>query len=213
MQKVFYLGANGLAAFQDLATGALFAVLLGRLEGVPLEWWYVAGGAFLMVLPDFDLIYPLLRRVLTGRHIDSDHHESVFHWPLFMLPVVTVTAWTLGGSYWGLLAFFCLFFHYIHDGSNRQPEDRILWFFRIRPRYWSARDQTDPAKKLNHDQWIQYKWLQPSDLSIREVTIGSIACGLATVLLTTQILPALLIMFIAWAGVITFWKTYKEYYS
>jgi hypothetical protein len=204
LNKIFYLVAVGLAAFQDLAAGAAFAAILGSMSHTPLEWWHIAGGALLSVLPDFDIVPSIVRRVFGANAPDFNHHESVFHWPTFMMPVVTVVAWDIAGSYWGILAFFGLFFHYLHDMSNMAPEDRIRWFFRLRPKFWSAENREDPTQVPN-DLWFKMFWMRPSTLAAREILLGSLFVGVATFLLTFDVITVFGAMIAVWVFVWGYW--------
>jgi hypothetical protein len=212
MFKIFYLGAVGLAAFLDLAAGTAFATILGVLSHTELEWWHLVSGALFFVLPDFDLILPILRRVFFGERIAFNHHETVFHWPIFMIPVVTIVAWAVGGSFWGLLAFFGLVFHYLHDASNMVPADRLRWFFRPFPQFWSLEKRPDPGY-VESDEWIKTRWMQPSAIALRELMIGSICIGITVYLLTFLIVPSLGTMVMVDILIIIYWLSSDAFLS
>jgi len=211
MFRIFYLCAVGLAAFQDLAAGAAFATILGTLSHTQLEWWHIVCGALFFVLPDFDLITPILRRVFLGERIAFNHHETVFHWPIFMIPMITIAAWSTGDSYWGLLAFFGLSFHYLHDASNMVPADRLRWIFRPFPKFWSLENRDDPGY-VESDEWIKSCWMKPSAFAMREIMIGSICVGIATFLLTFDVIMALCATVVVWGLVWAYWLSCADFF-
>jgi hypothetical protein len=183
MKKMFYLAANGMAAFMDAAVGSLIAVLIALLLGHPLSWWEpFAIGAIFGLLPDFDILVPIIWTGITGHKLKHQHHESVMHWPLVVLPAATVVVWYFFGEYWGVAAFFCIAMHYIHD-MVMMGYDGPGWFVRLHRTYWARRGAVEPADS-DHKHWIAVNWLRPSLLSVREIAIGDIALSMSIALVT-----------------------------
>jgi len=210
LKKIFYLIATGMAMFQDLAVGAFIAAAVASLSGITIEWWHLAVGAFLAVLPDFDFVVPIFRRLAGGKPVEGNHHESVLHWPTFMLPVATALAWLAGGSFWAAAAFTCLLFHYIHDAYTLDPKDSLGWLFRLRPSYWSRLGIEDETN-TEYGEWIEGWWLQPSKTSVLEIGIGSVAVGLIATVLASNAFVGLMFTSTFWVGAILVWITWLPY--
>lgn len=180
MKKLKYLFGSALAAFMDFGVGVLIAAVVAEFIGVEIPIWFLAIGGVLALLPDFDIALP----ILTLRAPEGNHRETLFHRPVFLLPLATVATWFIGGEYWALTTFLCVLWHYIHD-TKPLSEGGIAWFWPLSHNYWSLMGAEDP-KNVNvstspaeHNAWIEKNWLRLSPMLIREVSLGVIALVLA----------------------------------
>lgn len=200
------IGAVGLAMFMDIAVGIFIAsafVATGIFESSAPHWFILAAGGVLAVLPDFDLIFPIIGWLFTGKNYAKNHHETVMHWPLFLLPVAGVVGGYFGGPYFALMALACVLWHFLHDASIMGPNDSIRWLFRTRPSYWSLIGKVDPSF-IPMAQWLQKNWLRPTRLSLIEIGLGSVALGSAATL-EYSILFGAGVLLVVWAYVASFW--------
>ena len=204
MQKLFYLIANAMAAFMDFAVGCLIAVLAALGLHHQLLWWEpLVAGAVFGLLPDYDVVFQIIWTGINGRKLVHKHHESLMHWPLFILLIVVPPVTGVFGQYWGVTAFCCLLAHYIHDAVIMKG-DGLGWFFRREPSYWSKQGAAEPASYA-HEDWIADHWLRPSKLSIAEVNIGLLAIGVAFGLLTGSVGYGFLLYGLFALGAVLFW--------
>ncbi len=203
MKKLYFLIATGMAMFLDLSFGMVFSTVSAKSFDIPIQWWYPLVGAVLAVLPDFDIVWPILARIFLGKNIEDNHHASVMHWPLVMLPMVTTLGWFIGGWCWATLAFGCITFHYLHDALIMGWPAGFVWLTRTKqtPIY-------DPSATLTYDVWIEQKWLQPSKLSTNELATGLCYFGIAIGLVTGSIIAGMFVTFMGFVGVLFVWQTY-----
>jgi hypothetical protein len=168
MKKLAWLFGNALAGYMDFAIGAWIATALTLFIPTQLQWWYLLVGGILALLPDFDIILPILRE----SNKISGHHTTILHRPLFMILLATLVFWFIGGWYWGILAFVCVLWHFVHD-----IQGGIAWGWPVNKRLLY------PFKKnvehISHREWIEKFWLKPSALSVREISIGTAALVVA----------------------------------
>jgi len=164
---VLFLAATGMAAFLDFSIGTLIVFTAGSATGVEIQVWHIAIGGILALLPDFDLIVRALLLWLTGRRYEGDHRASVMHAPLIMLPTCTLLGWFLGGSFWAMTTFLCLFYHYVHDSRIFSVGD-INWLWPLTNRKLPWMDQKE---------WFEQFWLRPTKTSVAELCIGVTALG------------------------------------
>ncbi|MCI0558050.1 MAG: metal-dependent hydrolase [Nitrososphaera sp.] len=194
--------ANALAAFEDFGTGALIAGIVSILFGSEASIWFLMYGGIAALLPDFDLIIPILRRKIVG-----NHHLTIMHRPLFVVPLATVVSLVLGGHFFGVTTFLCVLWHYVHD-SPECGGSGIAWLWPFSDTTLSLRGTQIPVKghlSGHHDQWLK-KWCQPSVVSVREITIGSIGVIMATLTMEPSLwwVGILLVTFV-WVIVLTLW--------
>ena len=89
-----------MAAFMDFGVGTLITALIALAFGIELPvWGYLIGGV-LGFLPDFDVIWP----TLIQDRPNGDHHQTLMHRPIILLPVVAVAGWLIGGTFWSMTA-------------------------------------------------------------------------------------------------------------
>lgn len=176
MQKLLMFAAVGMAMFMDYAFGVLTIAGVSTYFGVPLEFWQVAAGALLALLPDVDLIWP----ILSGNHkAETAHHTSLMHRPIVLLPVATATAWYLGGWFWATVTFICVFYHFLHDTKNF-CDSGLEWFWPFSEKEWYFFGSEKPLPKLGVQEWIEDRWLRPSSRSVGEIGAGSLALAVGT---------------------------------
>ena len=203
-----WLAANGMAAFMDFGVGVLITAVGGYLFGVELHLLHLCIGGFLAFLPDLLDVAPVL---LAGGEPVGDHHQTIVHRPLVMLPLVVLSGWIadqyLGSSFfWTLIASTCVFYHYVHD----MPEfggGGIAWLWPFSSKYWSFRySGVEPSASppMEHAEWIHTHWYRPTAVSIRETGIGTITLG-AGVLLVYGAAPAFVLGAVTIAGAIFVW--------
>jgi hypothetical protein len=209
LRKIFYLKANLLAGFPDMAAGTLTAILIAFLMDHPISTGgsileAFAWGAFWLVSPDLDIVLPILRRGFTGRPFAFDHHQTWLHWPVVMLPFAAIVTFFFFGPFWGVVACVNLCLHYVHDAVYM--EDGVRWFFRLTRRSASRLRSKDAPK--TPDEWIEANWLRPSRLSIYEILIGMSSLSVAAALASGNTVIGLIIFNVCWIGTTLFWWSY-----
>lgn len=154
--------------------------------GIELPLWAYLIGGILGFLPDFDVIWP----ILIQDRPNGDHHQTLMHRPIFLLPIVAVTGWLVGGFFWSTTATLCVFWHYLHD----TPEfggGGLAWFWPFSQKYWSIlKGGISPERSImamsesEHRKWLEEKWLQPSKISFREIGLGAWSLGISCAIIT-----------------------------
>ncbi|MBP9710692.1 MAG: hypothetical protein KBD50_00280 [Candidatus Pacebacteria bacterium] len=167
MSKIRLLIAYFHAGFMDLAVGVLLINALTAAFGIPFEWWHLPLGAALTVLPDFDIFWPLLRTVFGGTARTEDHHKTWLHFPIVMLPAIGLVGYALGGWEWATITVVGVLAHYIHDAATIK-NGGVYWFFRIERTRWTNSE----IPTGTGEEWTRKNWLQWSQLSVIETTIG-----------------------------------------
>ncbi len=182
MERLLKLCGNAMAAFMDFGVGTFITALLGLAFGLELPAWAYLVGGVLGFLPDFDVIWSILYR----GHPQGDHHQTLMHRPIVILPITAIAGWLLGGAFWSATATACVFWHYLHD----TPEfggGGVAWFWPFSKKYWSFRNEwISPERSVmansetDHKSWIEETWLKPSAISCREIEVGAISIGIAS---------------------------------
>jgi hypothetical protein len=204
LQKLFYLIANGMAAFMDFGLGCLIAVVTAIYFNHPLMWWEpLAAGAVFSILPDYDIVPFILRRAATGKSFHFDHHQTILHWPIVVLPIVTAVMWYFFGEYWGNVAFVCIFAHYVHDAVFM--ENGIAWIVRLKRTFKGDTGHIDP------DRWIAINWLRPSGLSFIELLIGTACASIAFIEVSENGNLGMLLFVGLWISTFAFWKLAQKF--
>jgi|GEM_PF-3563594 len=168
-----------LAAYMDFCVGVLIATLLwlyGFKERPAL--WLVCLGGVLALVPDFDIVWPILTR---GSFVD--HHQLPTHFPLVMVPLAAVVAGVLGGGRFAVLAVLCLAWHFVHDSPPLGGG--IAWAAPFNFDYWSWSGQRVPPIYPTHEAFMR-GWAAPSPLALSELVMGSVALGVAATLLNSK---------------------------
>ncbi len=163
----------------DFCVGTLIAACIGAVLHIHTPLWYLIIGGILAFLPDFDVIWPILRQFLTGRTITGNHHETVMHRPILLVPAATLIAYIVGGPYWALTACLCVLWHYTHD-TKGMGGGGIAWLWPYSSDYWSPQGFAKPTPAdSEHDAWIEKNWMRLSAMSVRELSIGLVALSIA----------------------------------
>lgn len=175
MEKWRILLANALAGFLDLSMGALIAAATLYSLGVQPGLWHLLIGSVLAVLPDFDII----PAILLGREAAGNHHTTLMHRPLLIIPAAALVAYLVGGQAWGTVALLCVSWHYLHD-TPPLSLGGIAWLWPFDYRYWSLWGPKEPHMgHLNHHEWLRYNWMRLSSMLRMEVGAGLMALALA----------------------------------
>lgn len=175
MQRALILVGDFLAGLLDLCMGALIASATLSTLGYEVLPWHLALGAVLAVLPDFDIILP----ILTDQKGIENHHTTIMHRPLFLIPLAALVAYALGGAAWALLASLCVAWHFVHDTPPLSPSG-IAWVWPLSEKFLSIYGARDPrVGTMLHDEWVQTYWLRPTVRSVSEIGAGLVALVLA----------------------------------
>ena len=172
MSKLRWFGGSALVAYLDLCVGALIGALVFPLFAIEVTVVTLAVSAILALLPDFDLIIPVLRG-----HVDNNHRTTLWHRPIVVLPTATIAAWIVGGPGWGAVTFICVLWHYIHDTPPIGDEGSgIAWAWPWSERFITPLVILDPQPWDNyqHTTALEREWLTPTPRSIAEMAIGSL---------------------------------------
>jgi hypothetical protein len=175
MENMRILLGNALAGSLDAAMGALIAAAALSALGVQPTLWHLAFGSLLAVLPDFDMLVP----ILLGREVRGNHHVTLMHRPLLIIPAAALAAYLIGGQAWSLVAFLCVSWHYLHD-TPPLGVSGIAWLWPIDYRYWSPRGPEEPHMAgYTHHAWLKKYWMRLSPTLCMEVGAGLMAITLA----------------------------------
>ncbi len=175
VEKLRILLANGLAGSLDLCMGTLIAAAAFSALGLEPQLWHLVAGAVLAVLPDFDILGP----ILLSREVKGNHHTTLLHRPLLIIPTVSPAAYALGGQAWGLVALLCVAWHYLHD-TPPLSQGGIAWLWPYDSRYWSLWGPKEPHMgHANHKEWLEQNWMALSPMLLTELSAGIVALVLA----------------------------------
>lgn len=175
MEKLRILLANGLAGSLDLCMGALIASATLSSLGIQPEPWHLLVGAVLGVLPDFDFLMPILML----REPQGNHHTTLMHRPIILLPAVALIGYAPGGPAWSLVAFLCVAWHFVHD-TKPLSVGGVAWLWPFDHRYWSPWGPEEPhTAGYTHHQWLKEHWMRLSPTLCMELGAGLMAIALA----------------------------------
>jgi hypothetical protein len=180
MKQIRRLLAYLHAGSMDLSVGALLITTQTALLGITLEWWHLFLGASLTALPDIDLVAPIIREVFGREKIHGNHHESFTHWPIFMLPIVSLTALVAGGLSWAVVVCVGVLAHYLHDAYMMGWPAGLNWLVRIK-----RKPINDPSF-VEPETWLERNWLHWSLLSAVETSIAVLALLLALAIIVLR---------------------------
>lgn len=195
---------NGLAAVMDFGIGTVLATGIAEWYEVALPWYAIFFGGVLALIPDFDL----LPSVISGVSPAFDHHQTLLHRPLLILPIVLVGMFLLGGTIWVLIAGACVFAHYLHDTNFMNTDHGIAWFWPFSHKNWSIFGPYRPMLPIanSHYEWLNRYWLRPSPLSIREICIGLVCFSISLRLVNCSYSSILCLWLIAGILLYGFWR-------
>jgi hypothetical protein len=170
MLRLRYLLANGLAGYLDFCVGTLIAALVCAAFGVHPTLLALALGGVLALLPDFDIVWPILTDTLT-----HNHHHSLMHRPAFLVPVVACAGWLVAGALGAALAAACVLWHFVHDTPPFTLHNSVAWF-------WPLQKKLRREPTVGHHEWLERYWLRVSTLLMVEVGAGTLALAAALVI-------------------------------
>ena len=207
--KAFLFVSRGMAAIFDFTVGILVVAVVAHFLSVePLWWWYVLG-SFLAVLPDMDLM-PM---ILTGRNVAFNHHETIMHRPVVIIPIATATAALLGGTFFALVALICVTWHYLHD-MREFGGGGIAWAWPYSRLYLSFLGNEQPEDaKMNFETENYLEWLNPTPLSVREFILATILLIVSSQLIFGSIWIGIGVGACLWLGAGAVWGAWSLFRS
>ncbi len=189
-----------MATFMDFGVGTFLGVVVAHATGVDIPLWYLPLTGILALVPDLDIAFKLLR---TRTIADGEnHHESLMHRPILMVPAVSIALWVICGSYWGIVGLLCLTWHYIHDSLLGIGGFPLFW--PVSCKYLSWRGLHEPSF-MHHEEWTERYWRIPSYLAVWEVSIGSLALAAAITMQTGLLLLGIAIFCTFFLGAWIVW--------
>ncbi len=199
--KLKKLIANGLVAALDFCLGAFLCVWILHGFGIQATALHAIIGGLLGLLPDIDLPSQFMKK--QGEQID--HHTTLFHFPLLMIPACAFVAGLIGGQRWGCVTAACLLMHYLHDMTGPYGGLMFFWPFTTDMFGVHGRERHGFSKReiyirdFGHDHWIRTYWMRPSVLSIPELSFAS-AAAFGTCLIDQRFWWLAGLSIGAWAG-------------
>lgn len=175
MKRLLFFGAIGMAAFLDFAVGTLIVTGIATWWGFTPAFSHLVLGGVLAFLPDFDLIIPILMRRYARI---PQHHTTIMHRPLFLIPTSAAAAWILGGPFWTLVAISAVTWHFLHD-SKELGGGGIQWAYPFSQRDWGLLGAHRPLVQMPFTKWIDSKWLHPRAMSVREIFVGIVCLAVS----------------------------------
>mgnify|MGYP003386273388 FL=1 len=203
MNRILGLLMSGMNAYMDFGVGVAIAQTLSVLAAHPLPWWFLPLGGMLALLPDFDILVPLIWRGA----FNYNHHKTLLHRPLFMLPLVACFGWLWGGPFWAGAAFICVFWHYLHD-TWPLGVGGVAWVWPISDQYLTWRGFKEPVD-MSHTEWLKRYWLKPTLFSCWEIAVGTAALAWAAFLLEVPAFDIVMLAALAWLGAALVWFAYS----
>lgn len=131
----------------------------------PELWHYFIGG-LLAISPDLNVFRFLILGLKNPDKKRTHHHASLSHYPIFVIPLITViAAYALGETMWMWIAGFCVLWHLIHDtkgcgGSN------LVWFwpfFKKPISFWPLgveRESIRADSLEDHRKWLTENYVK-----------------------------------------------------
>ncbi len=181
VEKLRILLANALAGSLDFCMGALIAAATLSTLGMQPALWHLVVGGILALLPDFDILGP----ILLGHEVEGNHHVTLLHRPVLVIPAAALAGYLLGGHAWALVAFLCVSWHYLHD-TPPLGMGGIAWLWPLDSRYWSPWGPQEPhTAGMSHYEWLKKYWFTLSPTFCMEVGAGLVALSLALFIATS----------------------------
>jgi hypothetical protein len=186
MQTLKKLGANAMAAFLDIGAGAMIALTVTSLVDTTLTPSLLMVGIIAALLPDTDIVpFILLRKPIT-----FDHHQTLWHRPLLLIPVSVAMSFVTLGTVGATIVGCALIWHYLHDTDWIYPPTRgIAWLWPFSTKFISWYGTYQQPQRINHDDHLERRWIAPSLTSVSEVLLGLIL--FSTTIYLSDLGPAL----------------------
>lgn len=168
-----------MAGSLDVGVGMLIAASLSFAYGLEAHPPYVlVFGALFALLPDFDIVLPILKG-----NIEGNHRLTLFHAPLLTLGIVAffgaIGSFYAGNIFWLVCPLVCVLWHYIHDTEGWfLGNGAIAWAWPYRKTTYTFKGPTI-LEEGSHDEWLTTNWLKPASLSIKELGLGALFVGAA----------------------------------
>ena len=205
--RVLILSGSAMLGYLDLCVGSFIAMIVAKIVGVDVGLQHLLAGALLAVSPDIDI--PLI--ILFRKKEIIDHHETITHNPLFMVPTMTCLTWYFWGPMWASIAVLCVLWHFIHD-SEGVNEGSLAWFKPFTNLHWTPLKPlvlSEPKKNEfvgGYASLLHKYWLQPSTISVQEMVLGSL-CLLVSVSVTDSMLIGMVAFVLSWLGIAAVWSS------
>jgi hypothetical protein len=166
MKNVLILAGSGMGAFLDFGVGMMITALFAIIAEYPLAPWHLLVGGILGFLPDFDIIPLILRRKYATV---ADHHTTLMHRPIIVLPIATALAWLIGGNFWAIVTVLCVSWHYFHD-TRALSDGGIDLFWPLPARVTGF---VEPPR-VDLIDWLRWRWFKPTTFALTELKLGSL---------------------------------------
>lgn len=149
-----HLAPYALAGFMDFGVGAAIGALALKHNWFGLadanasrhytqvfRFWYLLACATWALLPDFDIVLP----ILTGRKLHN-HHAYWTHAPLIVVPIACLMGALFGrcalgerrdGLRMAGVAGVCATWHFVHDTPPLSPGNGIMWLYPFSEAYFA----------------------------------------------------------------------------
>lgn len=193
--KLLFLYASAMAAFMDFGVGTLITSIVAYNFGTILPWPYLFIGGLLALAPDMDMV----PSVVWGKSPSFDHRQTIFHRPLFLILLISLIAWLLGGQMWLIISLLCITYHFLHDTNFTSNTYGIAWFWPFSNKYWNLNGSFTAKPGMEHHFWLKNFWLRPTTLSVREISTGLICLTIAGIFMEVPylllLIPILLLIF------------------
>ncbi len=205
--RFFHFIGNCMAGALDVSVGMLIAALLVWFVGDQPIVPQLAVGVLLVLLPDFDIVQPIFQsKVIVG-----NHRETKMHIPLLVVPISSICGgfitFMTGDFFWLGCFFLCPLWHYLHDTGGwflgngalpwKWPYESTLCSFGNSLKY----------EEQPHSDWLEKRWLRRSPLSVKELSVGYVASGVA-VTLTFSWVEGLCFAMFALLSTLIVWNLY-----
>ena len=200
--------------FLDGALGALMVHLAGRAFDVPLQWWHIAFGMGIALLPDLDVVFRWLRHKELWMHAgNTEDHRDGLHYPLAYIMAGTALVFGFFGHLWAILFGTISLLHFVHDSFGVGWGVKWLWPFNNKNYKLFNEKDGSPSRRLivswtpeelknivvehGDPDWIKNLFLRPL---LRMVTFQALPpLGLAVGLLVEGFIPLAIISILALA--------------
>lgn len=158
------------AFFADWANGIFAVLLAGYLTGTEVLWWHFIIGLVFAQLIDIDALPELWRRGRLAASAENVHdHRDGLHYPLFVVPVLVVTAFLIG--YWGWVLCFAVSLHLLNDLYGTGWGLKALWPF-SRSNYKFLARRANYLKSHLHET-SEWDRLTPDERRLRFLVVWS----------------------------------------
>ncbi len=206
LQTLVFIGAKCMAAVMDFGIGALIAVSTLLYFDQEVAWYTFIIGGFMALIPDMDVLPSMMR----GKSLEFDHHQTLFHHPLVILPIAVIGAYLLGGFVWALIAAISITYHFLHDTGWFTDTTGISWLWPFSKRCWTWHGSYPVPGHIDQHVWLGRHWLRPTTKGMIEIGVGVTALGIVVYLQNfTSLLPVLLANLIL-LGTAFVWLTARQ---